>query len=270
MAMRWDVLGWSTSLLVAVLLIAGCGQNSSPPTAEKPSEKRAEPALLPAEGEGAVATKSAPAPLPTDENPVKPAVATVDVAPVVPEASAPAPLPAAPRESIPLEESTESGKTMPQVHLSEQHAKTCLVRVGDMLPKFELTNLAGEKKPFGDLVGEKLSVVVFWDGREATALEELADLQRLVVERFEKDGVRVIGINKGDDPQLAAELVQQRGATFVNLSDRDGAAFAQVATERIPRTYLIDATGKILWFDMEYSRTTRQDLMAAIRYSLSR
>jgi hypothetical protein len=31
---------------------------------------------------------------------------------------------------------------------------------------------------------------------------------------------------------------------------------------------LIDAAGKILWFDIEYSRTTRRDLVGAIQATL--
>jgi hypothetical protein len=32
----------------------------------------------------------------------------------------------------------------------------------------------------------------------------------------------------------------------------------------MPRTYLLDPTGKILWFDVEYSRSTRRDLSEAL------
>ncbi len=37
----------------------------------------------------------------------------------------------------------------------------------------------------------------------------------------------------------------------------------------MPRTYLVDSQGKILWFDMEYSRSTRRDLRDAIRVVLN-
>jgi hypothetical protein len=36
----------------------------------------------------------------------------------------------------------------------------------------------------------------------------------------------------------------------------------------LPRTYLLDSSGKILWFDLEYSRSTRRELNQAIRYVL--
>ena len=51
---------------------------------------------------------------------------------------------------------------------------------------------------------------------------------------------------------------------FVNLLDADGKAFAQVGSERLPRVFVVDPAGKILWFDIEYSQTTRRELHQAL------
>ena len=50
--------------------------------------------------------------------------------------------------------------------------------------------------------------------------------------------------------------------------DPQGKALAQVATRYLPRTYLVDSEGKIVWFDMEYSPSTRRHLLQAIEYSM--
>ena len=39
---------------------------------------------------------------------------------------------------------------------------------------------------------------------------------------------------------------------------------------RVSRTYLLDAQGKILWLDMEYSRATRYDLRNALHFYLQK
>jgi hypothetical protein len=62
--------------------------------------------------------------------------------------------------------------------------------------------------------------------------------------------------------------IQKVDAKFDNLLDSNGALFAKVATENIPRTYLLDSQGKILWFDWEYSRSTRRDLERGIKFVL--
>jgi hypothetical protein len=41
-----------------------------------------------------------------------------------------------------------------------------------------------------------------------------------------------------------------------------------VATEHLPRTYLLDAEGRILWFDLEYSRATARELINALHFFL--
>ena len=55
------------------------------------------------------------------------------------------------------------------------------------------------------------------------------------------------------------------GANFPTLLDADGKAFAQIGSEKMPRTFLLDPQGKILWFDIEYSLSTRRELHQALR-----
>jgi peroxiredoxin len=171
--------------------------------------------------------------------------------------------------ALPLDESAGEELVMPKVYLSQAHARLCRVGVGDPFPNIELADLEAHQQSLSRLLGKKLTVVVFWNGQQPSALDELKDLGPLVERRFSAQGVTVIGINSGDNPRLSAELAKHEGATFVNLVDPEGAALAEVGTGKIPRTYLVDATGKIVWFDIEYSRTTRRSLSQAIRYLLS-
>jgi hypothetical protein len=63
--------------------------------------------------------------------------------------------------------------------------------------------------------------------------------------------------------------MRKAGATFPCLLDQKGAYFAQVAKDtRMPRIFLLDAAGKVLWFDVEYSRFSRRDLNRSIRVVL--
>ncbi|MBI3839323.1 MAG: TlpA family protein disulfide reductase [Planctomycetia bacterium] len=168
----------------------------------------------------------------------------------------------------PFDDPQAAELTMPQVVLSQAHAQTCLVGVGGTLPELQLADLQGTPRTLGGLMGSKLTVVLFWNGAQPNAVQELTDLGPDVAERFSGHGVAVVGINVGDDPQLTGELAKTANAHFPILSDPRGAAFGQIATKRIPRTYLIDAAGKIAWLDIEYSRTTRRELTQAIRFQL--
>jgi peroxiredoxin len=163
--------------------------------------------------------------------------------------------------------------TIPQVFLTEALRQTCLVVADDPMPEAELPNLDGEKQSLPDQFGEKLTVVFFWTrgGTEFSAMaasQALEDLQMDVFEPYSEKGVRVVAVNEGDTPEDVKATLEEVGATFTNLLDSDGALLAKVATEKLPRPYLLDAEGKILWFDLEFSRTTRDNLMQAIQVAL--
>ncbi len=163
--------------------------------------------------------------------------------------------------------------TIPEVHLLDADRETCLVAVGDPMPEAELVDLDGEKQALGGLRGAKLTVVLFWTSGDSEfsamrAQAVLEDLQMDVHEPYAEKGVGVVAVNEGDTAESVKKLVEEAAAAFPNLLDPDGALFAQVAKEKLPRPYLLDAEGKILWFDLEFSRTTRDNLMQAIQVAL--
>jgi peroxiredoxin len=166
--------------------------------------------------------------------------------------------------------------TMPKVNLSEELRANCLVKVGDSLPKIELPDLADKTHPLDSLYGKKLTVVCAWAGTSRRAQLEAADTLRSLTNEialpFANKGVQVIGIEivSNDLSEGAKEL--QKTVTklpFPCLVDMKGDFLAQIAKDhKLPRVFLLDAQGKILWFDVEFSRFTREDLVQGIRAAL--
>lgn len=157
---------------------------------------------------------------------------------------------------------------MPEVKMPEKLLETCLVKVGDRMPEAELADLQNQRGSLDSLLGKKLTVVLFWNSENLYATQALEYAGLEVAEPYGKKGVRVIGIAVKDTPQAARKAVSEAGAKYVNLLDPDGRYFGKVATEKIPRVYLLDAAGKILWLDIEYSASTRRDLDRAIKFVL--
>jgi hypothetical protein len=120
-----------------------------------------------------------------------------------------------------------------------------------------------------------------------------------------KDGpVRVIGINVGDAIEdirqvphafgdgLTLATTNTMGGTMVKapdgsllivgyrdastdmlpcLLDTKGGLFARIASDgKTPRVYLLDAKGKILWFDVGFARPAREELLRRIQTLLDR
>lgn len=259
-----------TCVLVALaLVIAGCSQNSPP---QDRAAQSASTRAKSSSGESQVSDQAEA----SDDSAVKVASAESTVQPKsasaehldTAEPQAPAKLPSA-KAPLPLDNVDVADLEMPKVSLTEQHAATCKVGVGDAFPDLQLSDLRGDKQSLATLLGDKLTLVVFWNGTQPTALEELSDLARYHQPRFGDEGLSIVAVNTGDNPRLVDELAHQAGASFPVLSDADGAAYKQVATANIPRTYLLDPAGQVLWFDLEYSPTTRRDMVQAIRYSLA-
>jgi peroxiredoxin len=267
-------------LVALALVIAGCSQSDStadrageaaakgagsaePERAAPGESEQAETAKMKAESGVKLATAESRV-RPPGESPAEPAQAEGGD----PRLQPPRKLSAA-EAPLPLDDVDAADLTMPEVNLTEQHAAMCRVGVGEKFPDLQLPDATGRQQSLSRLLGNKLTLVVFWNSKEPTSLEELADLVRYHEPRFGDRGLAIVAVNTGDKAQLAAELAKQAGAGFTILSDADGAAFKQVATEKIPRSYLLDPSGTVLWFDLEYSPTTLRDMVQAIRYRLA-
>jgi len=141
--------------------------------------------------------------------------------------------------------------------------------VGDVFPDLELQQLDGQPQRLASLLGERLTVVVIWSNRNRLGQEQVRRLQQEVVAPFQSAGIQVIAVNVGDSPEAIMDILPSSGdGKLVVLRDPDAKAFAEVAKERLPRTYLLDAQGQILWFDIEYSRHTRRELANAVYFYL--
>lgn len=159
---------------------------------------------------------------------------------------------------------------VPKVLLSKAHAKLCTVKTDDTMPPIELPDTEGKVRELSSLYGKKLTVVCFWKSDRAFARSELTDLGPDVSDKFSADGVNVVGIAVQETPESAVRHTKEAGIKFPMLVDSDGSAFSLVGTDKLPRTYLLDAEGKILWFDIEYSRSTRRELHMAIQAALNK
>lgn len=153
---------------------------------------------------------------------------------------------------------------VPPVELSRKHADLIRVKVGDSLPEVELPKTSGGNARLSSLYGKAATVVVFWKGDRQMALDELADLGPDVVDKFGSRGVEVIGVAVDQPAAEAQSTAQLAAAKFPQLVDVDGKAFEQVGSQMLPWTLVLDADGKIVWFDLEYSHSTRRELQQAL------
>ncbi|NQU24079.1 MAG: redoxin domain-containing protein [Candidatus Nealsonbacteria bacterium] len=155
--------------------------------------------------------------------------------------------------------------TIPKVVLDAAQDVACQVKQYEAMPDATLTDLAGKTCSLAELrEGKKLTVVCFWqDGIRATQM--LQDLQADCFAVYAEKGVQVVGVNVGDAEPAVRQQIDDMAVKFPTLLDPDGVLFAKVATADYSRVYLLDADGKILWFDIQFADDTRRILDESIK-----
>ncbi|MBI1279375.1 MAG: redoxin domain-containing protein [Anaerolineaceae bacterium] len=127
-------------------------------------------------------------------------------------------------------------------------------------PPFEAKTLAGNSIRLADLRG-KVVLINFWATWCEPCKAEMPDLQA-IYERYHGRGLRVLGVNLGEDRAEVQRWVTQLGLTFDIVMD-DGQRIASLYQLRgQPSSYLVAQDGVIT--QIYYGPTIRQSLDAAI------
>ncbi|MFM2097226.1 MAG: hypothetical protein RIS70_4350 [Planctomycetota bacterium] len=263
---RWcrTSTGCVTLLLATV---TGCQEKTTVPTASNSNRASEQPATTSSVA-SSTNRRGSPANKLADE-----------VSERVRESAVPASTPASPPPASPVSSATPRRRTFrvltdprplykPQVALSSAHQQTCLVSIGDPFPALDLPDVSGRIRDWKEVLGPNLTVVVVWSSRSVFSVEQVSRLEREATDLYQGAGVHVVAMNVGDTVEKMTEWTQGGETPVVHLLDTNGAAFEKLATRHMPRTYLLDSDGRIVWLDIEYSQTTRRDLENAVRYFL--
>jgi thiol-disulfide isomerase/thioredoxin len=110
------------------------------------------------------------------------------------------------------------------------------------LPDVELVSLDGtETTSLADIEGP--AVINLWATWCAPCRREIPAFEQVHQERI--DEVRFVGINVGEDADVAAEYLAEVGATYDQYADSEGYVVTELDTTAMPVTIVIDANGDI-------------------------
>ncbi len=154
---------------------------------------------------------------------------------------------------------------IPPVLLTNQHRQMCRVVVGDPFPPLELQPVAGgEAVALLDREGQAATVIALFDVPSPASITMLEDLGQRIAPQYSKRGVEIKAIAVQSDAQLISWLLTRTTFELPTFSDPTAAGFAQLGEKILPRVYVLDASGKVVWFDLDYSQATERELRATL------
>lgn len=235
-------MGWLGRLLIAMgvgLWIGGCGREPEPAAPPEPP-KQQKWILPPGVGEKPAEPKS----------PTQPSSASSQA-------------------SVP--------QTIPSVKMDTARRATFRVWIGQQLPAGQFLALQGQSVSLEDLRGEALTVLVFWNSKTLSGLQQLQDLAKDLLPKYQDKGIQVLAINVGEQASEVPKALPPAASSLPVLLDPQGKYFAEIAQpasqaqiELLPRTYVVDSQGKVLWLDIGYSDTTLRNIETCIQVVLGK
>ena len=146
-------------------------------------------------------------------------------------------------------------------------AETTLINAGDVAPDFTVEMLDGSKVTLAALQG-KPTLLIFWATWCPPCRLELSKLQEHIIDRY-GDKINVLPISRGEERAKVEEYISKMGYTFAVGLDGDQSIYRKYATNYIPRCFVIDAKGKVLYsgvgYDEAIAKEVEQNIEKALR-----
>ncbi len=148
-------------------------------------------------------------------------------------------------------------------------ARTTLTQVGQPAPPFTVPLLDGG---VFDLEAQRGKVVLvnFFATWCPPCVAEMPHLQTAVWERFAGDGFAMISIARQESAEVVAPFVQKHDAGWPFGLDGDRSAYAKYADAFIPRSYVIDRTGAIVFQGSGFEQDEFDRMVAVIAAELAK
>lgn len=149
----------------------------------------------------------------------------------------------------------------------ESPEETTVIRAGDPAPDFTTEMLDGSRQRLSDLRGQVV-LLTFWASWCPTCQAEMQVVGEQIIERFADAPFTFLPVSRAESRDEVLAYMEQEGYTFPVGLDPDGQIYGLYATSYIPRHYVIDPDGTVVYQSVDYDTEKFSALLAAIEAAL--
>ena len=135
--------------------------------------------------------------------------------------------------------------------------------IADKCPSFEVQMLDGDVVSIDSLRG-KTVLINFWATWCPPCNEEMTRVEKDIVERFAGEEFVFLPISRGEEPEVVSAWRTKQGYKFDVGLDIATEIFPLCARTYIPRNYLIDPNGTIVYYEVGYDAELFDELVNKI------
>lgn len=150
--------------------------------------------------------------------------------------------------------------------IDDEVAATTLIHAGDVAPDFSVEMLDGGNVTLSALQG-KPTLLIFWATWCPPCREELAHLQEGVIDVY-GDKINVLPVSRGEKREVVEEYITKMGYTFAVGLDGEQEAYRKYATNYIPRCFVIDSKGTVVYSGVGYDEGVAGEVKEALDKAL--
>ncbi|HXR05537.1 MAG TPA: TlpA disulfide reductase family protein [Verrucomicrobiae bacterium] len=149
------------------------------------------------------------------------------------------------------------------IFAANEEEETTLTRIGQAAPEIRVTTLDGKNFDLKEAKGKVVLINFFatWCG---PCMAEMPHLQNQIWSRFKDKNFVVVAIDREEAEPVVKDFQKRRQFGFAIACDPRREAYSKFATKFIPRNFLIDANGIIVFQSVGYSAPEFNRLLAEV------
>ncbi len=139
-----------------------------------------------------------------------------------------------------------------------------LIKIGQTMPSFTVTKMDGETLNSAELAG-KVVLINFFATWCPPCRAELPFVQKDIYNKYkDNDDFVLMIISREEKPEKVIPYVKEKEYPMTFYSDIDRSCYKQFALQFIPRNYLFDKNGKLVYQSKGFTEPEFKHLLSAI------